>query len=272
MSEIEVLVTTMNAEDFSIYSKMNLQTDAIIANQANYFDYKECQIDGHLVKMITTNTKGSSINRNIAISHSKAPIIIFADDDQVFVDGYEKIVQDLFEDNPRYEAIKFCCNIVELSLERYEITQHIKKMRKARVSNCMSGGIHALAIYRDILIKKNLLFPIGIGPGTSIFCGEDSIFLNEMLKKKVNFYLSPITIAYMEQTQSSWFQGYDEKYFFAVGYIYASLYQKFAILFAFRKAILFRKNKLCIYSFRKLMQWLRKGISEYYDGSNISYF
>ena len=243
MSKIEVLVTTMNATDFSKYFEMNLQTDVVIANQSDSFNYEECIINGNKVKMITTNTKGTSVNRNIAITYSTADILIFADDDMFFSDVYADIVADYFVNNPSVEAIKFSYSI-ENREDRYNKELIVTELTKAKLNNCMSTGVPALAIKRSTLIKNNLLFSIGIGPGTKYYCGEDSVFLKELLDKKVKFYLSPAVLAHINQDDSTWFTGYDEKYFVTTGYIYANLYGHFAGLFSLRKAIIFKKRKL----------------------------
>ena len=65
--KLVVLVTTMHQNSFEIYSKMNLQTDAVIANQADENSYKETTIEGHSVRFITTDSRGLSRNRNIAL-------------------------------------------------------------------------------------------------------------------------------------------------------------------------------------------------------------
>ena len=94
--KLEVLVTTMHCNDLSIYKRMNLQTDAIIANQCDN-DEVLCEvIDNHNVKMVSTNTRGVSLNRNIAINHSTADYILFSDDDLIFNNGYEKEINDEF--------------------------------------------------------------------------------------------------------------------------------------------------------------------------------
>ena len=49
MSRLAVLVTTMNEQDHSKYSEMNLQTDAVIANQADFEGFTETEKEGWYV-------------------------------------------------------------------------------------------------------------------------------------------------------------------------------------------------------------------------------
>ena len=104
---LEVLVTTMHQEDFSKYKAMNLQSDAVIANQTKFSGYFIQEIDGHKVKLISTDLRGLSRNRNTAICLSEAELIMFADDDIVFYDGYEEKVIREFASHPEAEAIRF---------------------------------------------------------------------------------------------------------------------------------------------------------------------
>ena len=180
--KIEVLVTTMHQKDISKYNKMNLQTDAVIANQADFCGYEETQVDGKRVKFVTTDTRGASLNRNIAIIYSKADIIVFADDDQEFVDGYEKLIIDEFEKHPEAEAIKFYCE--STNPERPMSFKKPSKFCRATNRNIMSAGVHGFAVKREVLINNNVFFNNAIGPGKEIYCGEDSVFLDDLLKTK----------------------------------------------------------------------------------------
>ena len=82
--KLEVLVTTMHQKDISKYSEMNLQTDAVIANQADSENFEVCDVKGSTVKFVTTPSRGLSKNRNIAISNlgKDTDIRVFADDER----------------------------------------------------------------------------------------------------------------------------------------------------------------------------------------------
>ena len=81
MSKLQVLVTTMYATDFSKYYEMNLKTDSVIANQADENSTLNKTINGNSVKLVTTSTRGTSKNRNIALLNinPNAQYIMFSD-------------------------------------------------------------------------------------------------------------------------------------------------------------------------------------------------
>ena len=260
------LITTMNQSDLSILKKMNLQGDVVIANQCDCSKLVLTTISGGKVHLINTNTRGVSRNRNIAIAHSfqDSDIILFADDDLVFCNNYNQMIIDEFNKHPYAEAIKF--NLHDLSKTREMSMKPIQKFEKATRKNMGSSGVWGLAIKREVLIKYNLKFREDFGPGTKDYCGEDTIFLQEMLNKGVKLFRSPVDIAGIDQTESSWFEGYNEKYFIVTGKVFAACYPLICRLLSIRSAFRFSKNPKCSFSFAKILSLYNKGITEYKKG------
>jgi len=236
MSKLEVLVTTMHQKDFSKYKDMNLQIDAVIANQADRNEVEETKINNSKVKLVTTKTRGLSKNRNIAIANisDDAEYIMFSDDDLKFHMGYEDIILKEFEKKPDAEAIKFNLNCIsDRKLSMKPITQ-FKRVNRWQVT---SYGICGLVIKKDIFLQKKLSFNERFGTGTENYCGEDSIFLQEMFKKKIKFYTSPQYIADIDQGETSWFEGYNEKYFTVGGKVINECYPVLSFVLLLRSSL-----------------------------------
>lgn len=262
MGKIQILVTTMHEKDLSKYHSMNLQTDALFANQADVNECRNATINDRQVQLLTTATCGTSRNRNLAIIYSShdAQYIMFADDDQILVDDYEKIILESFAKYPEAEAIKFCIDAVHA---RNLGKSYSGKFKKAHILSVTSCGIQGLVIKRDVLLKHNLHFNEFFGPGTPCYCGEDSIFLQDMLKKGVRLYLSPVVISTIHETGSTWYEGYTEKYFRVSGMILAATYPQIAYLLALRSAFRFSRRADCHMKFADIFKCYCKGISEY---------
>ncbi len=257
MERLEVLVTTMGREDFSLYGEMGLATDALIANQGDRCADEETLIGGHRVRMVSTKTRGLAVNRNIALMHARGDLLLFADDDQVFEEGYEKTVLDTFAACPEANAVKFYC----ASENPDRAMPNVESFRPARLGDVMAGGVHALAVRRSLIEKYSLLFPIGLGAGTYYNCGEDSVFLKEMIDRRLGLYVSPVRLASVRQSESSWFTGYDEKYFITRGYLYGRLYGPLAGLAVLRRAL--RKSEEAAgsgFSFARRVSLMREGL------------
>lgn len=259
MSKIEVLVTTMYQSDFSKYTEMNLQTDAVIANQADDNFTEEKTINNAKVKLVTTNTRGLSKNRNIALENlsDDAEFIMFADDDLKFYDGYEETILKEFEMHPEAQAIKFNLNCIS---DRKISMKAIARFKKATRKEVTSYGVWGMAIKKNVILKSNLKFNERFGAGTENYCGEDSIFLQELFKKGVSLYVSPNYIAEIDQSNSSWFEGNTEKKFVVSGMIINECYPAFSYLLVLRSAVKAYKRGNTELSLLKIIKCYYKGI------------
>lgn len=260
MSKLHILVTTMHQTDFSKYPQMNLQTDAVIANQTDKNDYCEAQIKGNTAKLISTDTRGTSRNRNIAMAHmsQQAEYIMFSDDDLVFNEGYEQLILQEFEKHPEAEAIKF--NIHNLSLSRKISMRPIQRFEKATRRNMSSSGVCGLALKTEVIKKNNLHFHEDFGPGCEKYCGEDTIFLMQLIEKKVRFYRSPIDIAGVDLTESTWFQGHNERYFITQGRVLHEVFPLASYLLVIRSTYRAWKRKDSGMGFFRILACYYKGL------------
>ena len=257
MSKVEVLVTTMHAADTSKYREMNLQTDAVIANQADACAFLEEEIDGKRVRFVTTATRGASVNRNIAMIYSSAEIIIFADDDQVFVDGYETIVLDAFAAHPDADAIKFF--VQSTNPDRPLSYRRSASFRKANKRSLMPAGVHAFAVKRNFLTENNVFFDVRMGPGCEIYCGEDSVFIDQLFKRGATVYQSPELLSYVKQEDSTWFSGYTEQYFNSCGYTYGRIYGILSPLACVRRAVRLKRHSHCEWKICRMLRLMLRG-------------
>lgn len=254
------MVTTMHQKDLQIYDQMNIQTDAIIANQADCFFYQEVKNGDNTVRLLTTPTRGVSRNRNIALAVSTADYVLFADDDLIFRDGYEEMIFREFRCHPEAEAIKF--NLHNLSEKRKISMGRIEKFEKATRRNMSASGVCGVVVKREALVRKSLYFHEFFGPGTDNYCGEDTIFLQSMLNRKVKLYRSPLDIAGIDQTESTWFEGYNEKYFTVTGRVLGTIYPFLSYLTAVRSAFRFTKREKCKMKFWQILKCYYRGIME----------
>lgn len=263
MTRLQVLVTTMHQSSVEKYYQMNLQTDAVIANQCDNNSYVQQDIDGCAVRMVSTVTRGLSRNRNIALAHAgqQAEFVLFSDDDLIFNDGYESAIIEEFAKHPEAEAIKF--NLHDLSKVRKISMRRIDRFKKATRWNISSSGVWGLVLKADVLKKSNLRFHENFGAGTENYCGEDSIFLMDMLNKKVKFYLSPVDIAGIDQSESTWNEGKTERFFTTAGMVIGTCYPILSYLIVIRSAYRAYKRKDSGMSFMKILTCYYRGIRKH---------
>lgn len=259
-SSLQVLVATMNEEPNELFEKMNLKSDALIINQCNDVSYKKINIDDNVVECYSLNDRGLSKSRNNAIMRASADIICIADDDMSYSATYKKDILEEFNKHPEADVIIF--NVLTYGGDRESV--HINKFKKILKHEYKDFGSVHFAIKREKLIANNIWFNIKFGSGSKINCGEDTIFMHDLLKKKFKVYKSPITIASVDMSSSSWFTGYNELFFRNKGKLVKYIYKHswfFVILFL---SIKNSKSKLGSYKkFFKLLNWYYQGAKEF---------
>lgn len=210
--DLEVLVATMGQQDCSLAEKMNIKTAAVIANQCGRWGYDES--DNGRVRMISTATKGVGINRNLALELAKGDILLFADDDMTYYDGTLQGVVEAFQQLPDADVIMFSVDMTRGG-EIYE--RRRSPVRRAYLWNSMKYGTYRIAVRRQALQKHNIWFSTLFGGGCQYGCGEDSIFLRDCFRAGLKAYSHSYVLGKCAKDSSSWFKGYDEKYFFDRG-------------------------------------------------------
>lgn len=224
--KLEVLVATMHQKDHNLVEKINIQTDAIIINQCDRNEFEEFEYKGSKIKFLSFNERGVGLSRNNALMRATGDICLFADEDVHYVDGYEKIILDAFKYTPKADIIMF--NLPSENI--YRPTYIIPRKSRVRFFNCLRYGAVKIAVKRERLLQANVFFSLLFGGGAKYSAGEDSLFVAECLRKGLRVYACPNIIGYVSQEDSSWFEGYTEKFFFDKGVFFAYLSKGWAKL------------------------------------------
>lgn len=214
MKAVQVIVATTKQEDLALYNKMNVQSNIIIANQHDKVEIKRTHMDKNQVKMITTDTRGVGKNRNIGMLYATDDILLFADDDIIYKDGYSKTICDAFLELPDADLIIFRMEFMKNN-KIYDVDQH--STRRVHVWNGLSFGTYQIAIRRVALLRENIHFTHLFGGGCLYSAGEDSLFLLDCFRKKLKVYTYGKVIGTNVRDHSSWFRGFNEKFFYDRG-------------------------------------------------------
>lgn len=254
MEKLQVLVAAMGQKDLSLAEKMNIRCAAIIANQA---DREETVREGN-VTMITTATRGVGRNRNIALGAATGEYLLFADDDVVYRDDMPRQVTAAFEENPRADLLVFSMDIVKNGVVTEK--RHLKN-RRLHVFNSLRYGTYTLAARREALVRGGLSFHESFGGGCPFSAGEDTLFIKNCFDAGLRVYSHPYVLGTCCKDTSSWFVGYNEKYFYDKGVLVRHLFPKSAYLMAPYFAIRFkRETKVGVWKRLKLVYTgVRKG-------------
>lgn len=256
MMTYQVLVSTMNRNDLSIYDEMNIRSDAILINQCDSFDYEEQIRGNHKIKMYSFPERGVGLSRNSALMRSEADIVEFADDDMVFSETHENDVLREFEKHPEADAILF--SIKSLNPERPLLK--IDSFARVRKREAMKYGCARLAVRREKLIYNNITFSLLFGGGAKYGSGEDTVFLQDCIRAGLKIYKSPVKVADVKQDSSTWFVGFNEKYYEDKGALAAAALGKNCYLYVLLKSVKTSKGKLGL---KNMLACYLKGIKEY---------
>ena len=256
MGNFEILCVTMHQNDFSKIEQMNIHSDVVFANQADTTRFDELEFDGHSARMITTDTRGVGINRNLALTYAKGEICLFADDDVTYNDDMEQRVLAEFDSHPDADIIIFH---LDTDSERKQI-KYSRTKKCGRFFRAPWGAVR-VAFRLSSIKKANIWFTTLFGGGCVFPSGEDSIWLADIRKKGLNFYVSKETIGKIYFEGSTWFTGYDEKLFYSKGAYCAQMYPKFAKVWALYYLFRYRTHKPL--SLKQKYQWMKNGIDGY---------
>lgn len=255
---IQTLVVTTGQHDHSLLDKMNIQTDAIIGNQCDRNEIEEFYHNGNKIRWLSMCERGVGLNRNTVMMRSDADICVFADDDMAFHDGYADTVADLFAKYPDADVVLF--NLDEKQPRRYKNT----KVTIINRRNYGKYGAARLAFRRESVHKAGAFFHLMFGGGAVYSSGEDSIFLHDCLKRKLNMIAVPIAIAELhDDRESTWFAGYNDKFFADKGAIYAHLYGRNARWIALYNCLRHRNGRYQAYGWKKAYRRMCEGIRSY---------
>ncbi len=221
MSKFEILCVTMHQKDFSKLEEMNVHADIVYANQCDRTAYEELEFDGHTAKMISTETRGVGKNRNLALIYASADVCLLADDDVRYNDDVEERVLAEFEAHPDADIMIFFFESDDPTRKQPQYAE-TKRWRSPR----HPWGAIRIAFRLDSVKKANLWCTTLFGGGCTFPSGEDSLWLKAARKAGLRFYVSKETIGKVSYATSTWFTGYDEKYFYGIGACYAAMNSK----------------------------------------------
>lgn len=234
---VGVAVATMNLIDSqSLVKRMRITGDYLIVNQIT----KESSDEINTLRVKSYRERGLSRSRNRAIEHLQSDILVVADDDMYYAKEYENVIADAYIKYPDADIIAFYVD--------NEITQKSKPKRKeGRLNRLQTMQISSwqITFRRQSVRRVGLHFDEKFGTGTDRYMGEENIFLFDAVRKGLRIYYVPQKIAtLMADTESTWFEGYSEKYFYVRGATFCRMQPQFTFLlilqFALRKHHLYK--------------------------------
>ncbi len=236
---LQVLAVTMHREDLSIAEQMNIRCDAVIANQADREETITCDTAYGRWQMITTATRGVGRNRNVALDAADGDILLLADDDVTYRDDMPAQVLKAFAECPQADVMIFGLDMIRNG-QIFET--RCEPIRRIRIWNAMKYGTCRIAIRRSALQRTHIRFHESFGGGCPFSAGEDSLFLKSCFDHNLQVYAYPYVLGTCCKDQSSWFSGYNDKYFYDKGVLVRHLFPHTAYLMALYFGVRFKRE------------------------------
>ena len=208
---LQVLVATMHQTDHSLLKKMNIQSDAIVVNQCNRNEVERFMYNGHQILWMSLNERGIGLSRNTALMRATADIILFADEDVRYKDGYAQVIASAFEDNQNADMLLF-------DLEAIGDVKNSEKpyqFHRVKWYNSMHYGAVHFACKRERLFAKSLSYNLLFGGGAKY---------SGVLKAGLKVWTIPGYIGTVTHGDSTWFNGYTDKYFYDKGVLMGTIF------------------------------------------------
>ncbi len=258
MTRIQLLVAAVKQDTKKLPLKMNIQSDAIIINQRMAYGYEERECEGLKFRIFNCDEKGVGLSRNLALLRADHELLQFCDEDIVLDKGYTQLVENEFDKHPEADMLLF-----NVKAANGRETYHNVDYKKITPLNYGRYPAYAIAARREVLQKSGVTFSLLFGGGAKYSNGEDSLFLKECLDKKIRIYRTDVSIGHEESDRpSTWFSGYNEKFFIDRGYLYHFLYGKLAVPMCLRFLIAHKGTMCKEISLGKAFDLMKRGVRE----------
>ncbi len=255
---LQLLVAAMNKKPAELAEEMRIDSDAIIVSQGERYAYEELCHSGHSIRYFSMAERGVGLSRNHSLQRAGADISLFADEDIVYEPGYEQEVLAAFEAHPQADMLFFNVQAMP-GRETYNNTD----FGRVRWYNSGRYPTYSLAVRTERVRQKNINFSLLFGGGARYSNGEDSLFIRDCLRAGLKAYRVPVTIGHERERESTWFKGYNAKFFYDRGVLYRYLYGRMARIMALRFLFSHRGEMCREISWKEAYGIMRRAIREH---------
>ena len=199
---MEILVSTIHRNSLDFLYKMFQNNDIsdyhiLVVNQTT--EIKNLQSDLPNIRIINSHDIGLSKSRNLAIASAVGNICLLADDDVVFLKGFEKTILESYLKIPNADVITF----QTLTTENKPFSKYPERTIKLNGFSKYVLSIE-MTFQRKSIVGDDVRFDEQFGLGATFQDSENFLFLRELNKStKMELYFVPEYIVMHEPLSSS---------------------------------------------------------------------
>ena len=254
---VQLLISCVDKNIPELIEKMHLAGPAVIVNQCGHDGEAHLVVEGYPVDVYERKERGVGRSRNLALLKANQDICLFSDEDIVYTEGYQALIENEFAAHPEADGIMF-----QVEVDPSRKTYQNDAWGKVNRWNCGRYPAYSMAFRREKLQNTGVGFSLLFGGGATYSNGEDSLFISQLIKAGLAIYKSPVCIGEEIPRPSTWFTGYHEKFFFDRGVLYHFLYGTMAPVWGLRFAFCKRKEMCQDIPWPKAYKLILKGIKE----------
>ena len=260
--KLQHIISTMHRSDFSVLQPMNCRCDMLVVNQCDVEKTERCAINECVAEMIYTTQRGLSNSRNMLLENATGDIVIVGDDDLTYVDGYEKIIKQAYDEHPEADIIVF--NFTDR--KNNNPRKYSAKPKRISIFEISKVASVEVTMRLNKVKEKGLYFDSLLGLG-SVFCaGEENAFLADCLRAKLKIVYVPQVICYSPpatENNKKWKTGFDKDYFIKRGACFYRIYKIAFLFFTLAFVLLKKRTVFKNVPFFKAIGWMCEGKREY---------
>ncbi len=205
MSRLEVLLSCMHQQDDALVRSARLTGDVLLVNQCGQDGYREYPTARGTARMFSTQQRGLTRSRNMAIDLSRGEICLLCDDDEEFAPDYEERILRAYDSLPGADLIIF-----KMSNRPASFPDRVQRLRFPLTMKVSSWQI---SFRRERLLEAGVRFDVLLGAGTGNGAEEELKFLLDCERAGLRIYYVPTEIAAVRQESSTWYHGFTEEFF-----------------------------------------------------------
>ncbi|MDO5573191.1 MAG: glycosyltransferase family A protein [bacterium] len=260
--KLQVLLSAMFLDGYEYISSLHISGNCLVVNQCDREAYDDIIEETRTVRYIETTERGLSKSRNMAIQNADAEVCILCDNDVEYVEGYEQLICDAFERHPEADIIVFYIKRKEKPQPNYPTERSMDYLSVLKIFS------PEIAFRREALLKAGIQFDEMFGAGARYYMGEENIFLYDCLRAGLKIQYMPVQIAGLKETESTWFRGYEDRFFLSRGANYCAMSKRYSLLlilqFAVRKRHEYHKDQKMLRAIKLMLHGRREYLMERY--------
>jgi glycosyltransferase involved in cell wall biosynthesis len=193
--DVEIVIATMNRNSLDFLIPMFpfchfSQFSILIINQTEENNLLISEFPS--VRVINSFERGLSKSRNLGLENAKGKIILLADDDEIFKEGFDSIISNSYNKYPNATVISFRIVKPDGSLFKKYPIRTLENVNQLDLFNVLSIEI---SLNKAVFDTLNVKFDEHFGLGSNFVMGEEAIFLSDINNKKQQIIIESKVIA-----------------------------------------------------------------------------